>query len=64
MERVFPLHSPNIKIEVARGRGCKKSKVVFFLRDRKGKAARIRAKYTSKQSHLANQINILVVGDM
>lgn len=43
VERVFPLHSPNIKIEVAREGVVRRAKL-YFLRDRKGKAARIRTK--------------------
>lgn len=43
VERVFPLHSPNIKVEVAR-KGVVRRAKLYFLRGRKGKAARIKAK--------------------
>ena len=43
VERVFPLHSPNIKVEVAREGVVRRAKL-YFLRGRKGKAARIKAK--------------------
>jgi large subunit ribosomal protein L19 len=42
VERIFPLHSPTIdKIEVVRGAKVRRAKL-FFLRDRKGKAARMK----------------------
>lgn len=40
VERVFPLHSPNIKIEVVR-RGVVRRSKLYYLRERLGKAARI-----------------------
>ncbi len=44
VERVFPLHSPNVaKIEVEK-RGAVRRGKLYFLRDRVGKAARIREK--------------------
>lgn len=44
VERIFPLNSPFIsKIEVKRKGKVRRSKL-FYLRDRKGKAARIREK--------------------
>jgi large subunit ribosomal protein L19 len=44
IERVFPILSPNIdKIEVVR-RGKVRRARLFYLRDRKGKAARIKEK--------------------
>jgi large subunit ribosomal protein L19 len=42
VERIFPIHSPNIeKIEVNR-RGKVRRARLFYLRDRKGKQARIK----------------------
>lgn len=42
VERTFPLHSPNIdKIEVA-SRGVVRRAKLYYLRDLRGKAARIR----------------------
>lgn len=44
VERIFPLHSPYIdKIEVV-SRGRVRRSRLYFLRERKGKAARIREK--------------------
>ena len=42
VERIFPLHSPAIdRIEVVRGAKVRRAKL-YFLRDLKGKAARIK----------------------
>ncbi len=44
VERIFPLHSPNIsKIVIARHGAVKRAKL-FYLRDKTGKAAKIREK--------------------
>ena len=43
VERVFPLYSPNIRIEVVR-RGVVRRAKLYYLRDRSGKSARIREK--------------------
>ena len=41
VERIFPVHSPRLaKIEVIRGGQVRRAKL-YYLRDRKGKAARI-----------------------
>ncbi len=49
VERIFPLHSPMIaKIEV-RARGRVRRSRLFYLRDRTGKAARIKEKRTDQR---------------
>ncbi|MDR0632152.1 MAG: 50S ribosomal protein L19 [Holosporaceae bacterium] len=45
VERVFPLYSPNIKIEVIR-RGVVRRAKLYYLRGRLGKSARITEKNT------------------
>ncbi len=48
VERIFPLHSPIIdRIEVER-RGAVRRAKLYYLRDRKGKAARIDEKQTDQ----------------
>ncbi|MDR3180132.1 MAG: 50S ribosomal protein L19 [Holosporaceae bacterium] len=51
VERIFPLYSPNIKIEVIRRGAVRRSKL-YYLRDRVGKASRIveKSTYTKKNS--------------
>ena len=44
VERVFPLYSPNIRIELVR-RGVVRRAKLYYLRDRTGKSARIREKH-------------------
>ena len=47
VERVFPLHSPRIeKVEVTREGSVCRAKL-YYLRDRSGKAARVKAKERS-----------------
>lgn len=47
VERVFPLHSPRVeKVEVTREGQVRRAKL-YFLRDRVGKAARVKAKQRS-----------------
>lgn len=44
IERVFPLHSPNVaKVEVVRNGRVRRSKL-YYLRDRVGKAAKVKEK--------------------
>ena len=48
VERVFPLHSPSVvDISVKRSGYTRRSKL-YFLRDRVGKATRLREKWVSK----------------
>ena len=45
IERVFPIHSPSVdKVEVVRAGVVRKAKL-YYLRDRVGKAAKVKAKY-------------------
>lgn len=44
IERVFPVHSPNVeKVEVVRSGRVRRSKL-YYLRDRVGKAAKVKEK--------------------
>ena len=50
VERVFPLHSPNIdSIEVKR-RGVVRRAKLYYLRDRRGKSARIAERQTVRNT--------------
>lgn len=50
VERVFPLHSPRVeKVQVVREGQVRRAKL-YYLRDRKGKAARIKAKQRSTKA--------------
>ena len=45
VERVFPIHSPSVeKVEVVRTGVVRRAKL-YYLRDRVGKAAKVKAKY-------------------
>ncbi len=45
VERIFPLHSPRVeKIEVMRSGIVRRAKL-YFLRDRRGKAARLKERF-------------------
>ena len=49
VERIFPLHSPTIaKVDVVRSARVRRAKL-YFLRDLKGKAARMKETTTKKQ---------------
>ena len=53
VERVFPLHSPRIeKVEVTREGSVRRAKL-YYLRERSGKAARVRAKERSTKKAVA-----------
>jgi large subunit ribosomal protein L19 len=53
VERVFPLHSPRVeKVEVTREGQVRRAKL-YYLRDRMGKAARVKAKMRSTKSERA-----------
>lgn len=44
IERVFPVHSPNVeKVEIVRGGRVRRGKL-YYLRDRVGKAAKVKEK--------------------
>ena len=44
VERIFPLHAPTIeKVEILRSHHVRRAKL-YFMRERKGKAARLREK--------------------
>ncbi len=48
IERIFPVHSPNVeKVDVIRSGLTRRSKL-YFLRQRTGKAVRLREKWTSR----------------
>lgn len=54
VERVFPLYSPNIRVELVR-RGVVRRAKLYYLRDRTGKSARIREKHiSSAKAKVAN----------
>jgi large subunit ribosomal protein L19 len=46
VERIFPVHSPNIDQVVVLFRGKVRQSRLYYLRERKGKAARIKEKRT------------------
>ena len=48
VERVFPVHSPNIKSIKVMRRGKVRRAKLYYLRDRVGKAARIKEKRTTR----------------
>jgi len=51
VERIFPLHSPNVqKIQVMRKGSVRRSKL-YYLRDRTGKSARISTQVKDKISN-------------
>jgi len=46
VERIFPMHSPNIERVVILSRGRVRQSRLYYLRQRSGKAARIKEKRT------------------
>ncbi|MFA5110791.1 MAG: 50S ribosomal protein L19 [Desulfobaccales bacterium] len=46
VERIFPIHSPNLDQVVVLTRGKVRQGRLYYLRERKGKAARIKEKRT------------------
>ena len=49
VERIFPIHSPKVaKIEVVKQGDVNRAKL-FYLRDRKGRAARVKEKWDRKE---------------
>lgn len=53
VERVFPLHSPNlVKVEVTRPGRVRRAKL-YYLRGRRGKAARIAARWAGPKQKAA-----------
>lgn len=53
VERVFPLHSPRVeKVEVTREGSVRRAKL-YYLRERSGKAARVKAKARSTKKEAA-----------
>ena len=49
VERIFPVHSPNLDQVVVLTRGKVRQSRLYYLRDRKGKAARIKEKRSPVQ---------------
>lgn len=51
VERIFPLHSPNVvQVEVKRS-GCTRRSKLYFLRERAGKAVRLREKWVDTRKN-------------
>ena len=49
VERIFPVHAPSIvKVEVVRSAITRRAKL-YFLRDRTGKAVRLKERWTTKK---------------
>lgn len=51
VERVFPVNSPNIDKVDVRSRGRVRRSRLFYLRERTGKAARIRSRFTAESNN-------------
>jgi len=50
VERVFPLHSPSVEDVKVRRRGKPRRAKLYYLRDRVGKAVRVKEIFESKKS--------------
>ena len=59
VERVFPLYSPKIKIEVVRRGDVRRAKL-YYLRDRRGKSARIAEKKFYGKAKASADVNSAV----
>ena len=55
VERVFPLHSPNIDAITVVRRGKVRRAKLYYLRSRRGKSARIAEKTTTKTRETASE---------
>ena len=55
VERVFPLHSPNIDAITVVRRGKVRRAKLYYLRSRRGKSARITEKTTTKPRETATK---------
>ena len=55
VERTFALHSPNIVAVDVKRSGCIRRSKLYFLRDRVGKAVRLREKWTGTKDSNVDQ---------
>ncbi len=53
VERVFPIHSPNVVDVVVKRSGHHRRGKLYFLRERKGKAVRLRERWDGKDKKKA-----------
>jgi large subunit ribosomal protein L19 len=60
VERVFPLHSPLIDTIVVKRRGDVRKAKLYYLRERTGRAARIREKVGTKAKPAQSEKNTVV----
>ena len=49
VERIFPLHSPNVLDVHVKRSGCVRRSKLYFLRERTGKAVRLRERWDHKR---------------
>jgi large subunit ribosomal protein L19 len=50
VERIFPMHSPNIEKITVKARGVVRRSRLYYLRDLAGKAARIRSRFQANDN--------------